>query len=224
MKITRQTIDILRNFSTINSSILVNPGSELKTISTMKNILAKSTVTEDFSQKFAIYDLTEFLLMISAESFEDAEFEFESDRVNVLNGRSVGTYFYADESTVVKPEKTLVLPETEINFEFTRNDLNSIINMAGVLSSPDLVISSDGETISVVVLNKKDPTSNVFELDVGEGNGDEYRMYFKVENLKVLKGTYDVSISSRGISHWVNNDIPLEYWIALEPDSEYGDI
>ncbi len=222
MKITRQTIDILRNFSTINSSILVKPGSELKTVSPMKNILAKSTVTEDFSQKFAIYDLTEFLLMISAESLENAEFEFEDDRVNVLNGRSVGTYFYADESTVVKPEKELVMPETEINFEFTRNDLNSIVNMAGVLSSPDLIVSSDGETISVIVLDKKDPTSNEFRLSVGEGNGDEYRMFFKVENLKVLKGTYDVSISSRGISHWINDDISLEYWIALEPDSEYG--
>ncbi len=222
MKITRQTIDILKNFSTINPSILVKPGSELETISTMKNILAKSTVTEEFSQQFAIYDLIEFLGVITSESFENAEFEFENDRVNVLNGRSSTKYFYADESTVVKPEKTLTMPESEINFELSREDLARIISMTGVLTKPDLSITSDGEIISAVILDKKDATSNDYRLSVGEGNGEVYKMYFKVENLKVLKGTYDISISSRGISHWTNSDIPLEYWIALEPDSEYG--
>jgi len=222
MKITRQTIDILKNFSTINSSILVKPGSELKTISTMKNILAKSTVTEEFSQQFAIYDLIEFLGVVTSESFENAEFEFENDRVNILNGRSSTKYFYADPSTVVKPEKTLTMPESEINFELSREDLVRIISMASVLTKPDLTITSDGEIISAVILDKKDVTSNDYRLSVGEGNGEVYKMYFKVENLKVLKGTYDISISSRGISHWKNSDIPLEYWIALEDDLEYG--
>ena len=222
MKITRQTIDILKNFSTINSSILVKPGSELKTISTMKNILAKSTVTEEFSQQFAIYDLIEFLGVVTSESFENAEFEFENDRVNILNGRSSTKYFYADPSTVVKPEKTLTMPESEINFELSREDLVRIISMASVLTKPDLAITSDGEIISAVILDKKDVTSNDYRLSVGEGNGEVYKMYFKVENLKVLKGTYNISISSRGISHWKNSDIPLEYWIALEDDLEYG--
>ncbi len=222
MQITKQTIDILKNFSTINSSILVKPGSELKTISTMKNILAKSTVTEEFSQQFAIYDLIEFLGVVTSESFENAEFEFENDRVNILNGRSSTKYFYADPSTVVKPEKTLTMPESEINFELSREDLVRIISMASVLTKPDLAITSDGEIISAVILDKKDVTSNDYRLSVGEGNGEVYKMYFKVENLKVLKGTYDISISSRGISHWKNSDIPLEYWIALEDDLEYG--
>jgi len=200
----------------------VKPGSELKTISTMKNILAKSTVTEEFSQQFAIYDLIEFLGVVTSESFENAEFEFENDRVNILNGRSSTKYFYADPSTVVKPEKTLTMPESEINFELSREDLVRIISMASVLTKPDLAITSDGEIISAVILDKKDVTSNDYRLSVGEGNGEVYKMYFKVENLKVLKGTYNISISSRGISHWKNSDIPLEYWIALEDDLEYG--
>lgn len=188
----------------------------------MKNILAKSTVTEEFSQQFAIYDLIEFLGVVTSESFENAEFEFENDRVNILNGRSSTKYFYADPSTVVKPEKTLTMPESEINFELSREDLVRIISMASVLTKPDLAITSDGEIISAVILDKKDVTSNDYRLSVGEGNGEVYKMYFKVENLKVLKGTYNISISSRGISHWKNSDIPLEYWIALEDDLEYG--
>ena len=222
MKITRQTIDILRNFSTINSSILVKPGSELETISPMKNILAKSQVAENWNRQFAIYDLTEFLGLVTSEALENADLEFEEEWVNMLNGTASAKYYYADESTIVKPEKKLVMPDSEIIFKFTKPDMSRAINTAGILTKPDLAITCDGSTISVVVLDKKDVTSNDFKVSVGEGNGDEYTAYFKTENLKVLKGTYDVSISSRGISHWSNQDIPLEYWIALEPDSVYG--
>ena len=222
MKITRQTIDILKNFSDINPSILVKPGSKLETLSAMKNILAESSVTEDFQQQFGIYDLVEFLGLITSESLEDAELEFESEWVNMVNGKSSSKYYYADPSTIIKPEKKLVMPEPEINFKFTQEDLNSTRSMSGILSKPDLAITSDGESISVVVLDKKDPTSNHFKLGVGSGTGNEYTAYFKTENIKVLRGSYDVSISSRGISHWSNVDIPLEYWIALEPDSIYG--
>jgi len=221
MIITRQTIDILRNFSTINSSILVKPGSELETISPMKNILAKSKVSENWDQQFAIYDLVQFLGMVTSEALENAELEFESEWVNMLNGDSSARYFYADESTIVKPEKKLVMPEPEINFELSKAALTRALSASGVLSKPDLAVISDGETISIVILDKKDDTSNTYKLGVGEGNGDEYTAYFKTENLKVLKGSYNVAISSKGISHFSNQDIDLEYWIALEPDSEY---
>ena len=221
MKITRQTIDILKNFSTINSSILVKPGSELETISAMKNILAKSSVAEDFSQQFAIYDLTEFLGLVDTPALENAELEFETKWVNMVNGRSSAKYYYADESTIVKPERKLEMPDPEIRFELSKTDLNSVLTTAGILSKPDLSITSDGKTISMVVLDKTDPTSNDFKIGVGESSGDEYTVYMKTELIKVLVGSYDVSISSKGISHFSNQDIDLEYWIALEPDSEY---
>ena len=222
MKITRQTIDILKNFSDINSSILVQPGSELQTIAAMKNILAKSEVTEDFGTKFAIYDLPEFLNLVTSPVFEGAELVFDSDSVRLQNGRSFSTYFYADETTIIAPTKTLDMPDPEITFDWLKEDLVTVKNMAGIIQKPDLAVVSDGETISICVLDKKDSTSNDFKMTVGEGNGVEYTMYFKIENIKVLRGNYTVEISSRGISHFTNNDIPLEYWIALEPDSVYG--
>ena len=222
MQITRQTIDIMKNFSDINSSILVQPGSELQTIAAMKNILAKSEVTEDFGTKFAIYDLPEFLNLVTSPVFEGAELVFDSDSVRLQNGRSFARYFYADETTIIAPTKTLDMPDPEITFELLKEDLVTTKNMASIIQKPDLAVVSDGETISISVLDKKDSTSNGFKTTVGEGNGVEYTMYFKIENIKVLKGNYTVKISSKGISHFTNNDIPLEYWIALEPDSVYG--
>ena len=222
MKITRQTIDILKNFSSINPSIVVKEGSALETISTMKNILAKSKIVEDFDRQFAIYDLTEFLGLVTSEALVNAELEFEENWVNMVNGKSSSRYYYADESTIIKPEKKLEMPEPEIHFELSKLDLSTALSMSGILSKPDLGIVSDGKTISALILDKKDPTSDFFEIGVGEGNGDEYVMYFKIENLKILKGSYSVGISSRGIGHFSNQDIELEYWIALEPDSEYN--
>tara|TARA_Y100000034_G_C6785531_1_gene351367 strand:- start:75 stop:749 length:675 start_codon:yes stop_codon:yes gene_type:complete len=222
MQITKQTIDILKNFSDINSSILVQPGSELQTIAAMKNILAKSEVTEDFSTKFAIYDLPEFLNLVTSPTFEGAEVIFSEDSVLLQNGRAQSTYFYADESTIITPQKTLDMPEPEISFELSKEDLITVKNVAGILQKADLIVSSDGETISLGVLDKKDSSSNDFKMTVGEGNGVEYIMYFKIENIKVIRGNYTVKISSKGISHFTNNDIPVEYWIALEPDSTYG--
>ena len=221
MQITRQTIDILKNFSEINSSILVEPGSNLQTIAAMKNILAKSEITESFDTRFAIYDLPEFLNLVTSSTFEGADLVFDNDSVKLNNGRAVSKYFYADESTIISPTKKLEMPDPEIVFDLQREDLITAKNMAGILQKPDIAISSDGEVISVVVLDKKDVTSNDFKMTVGEGNGDEYTMYFKGENIKILRGNYAVSISSRGISHFRNTDIPVEYWIALEPDSTY---
>ena len=222
MQITRQTIDILKNFSDINSSILIKPGSELQTIAAMKNILAKSKITEDFQTQFAIYDLPEFLNLVTSSTFEGADLVFEESSVRLNNGRAFSRYFYADESTIISPQKTLEMPDPEITFELFAEDLATAKNMVSILQKPDISISSDGETISIGVIDKKDIASNDFRMTVGEGNGDTYTMYFKNENIKVLKGNYTVSISSQGISHFSNNDIPVEYWIALEADSSYN--
>tara|TARA_Y100000590_G_C15596522_1_gene968275 strand:+ start:558 stop:1232 length:675 start_codon:yes stop_codon:yes gene_type:complete len=223
MQITKQTIDILKNFSEINSSILVKPGSELETISAMKNILAKSEVTEEFSTKFAIYDLPEFLSLITSTTFEGANLVFNDSSVTLKNGNEQSSkYYFADESTIVAPTKKLSMPDPEIVFNLSKEDLGTIKSMANVLHKPDIAVTSDGERISIKVSDKRDDTSNMFNIDTGEGNGDVYTMYFKTENWKLLSGNYTVSISSKGISHFQNNDIPVEYWIALEPDLEHN--
>ena len=223
MQITRNTIEVLKNFSEINSSILVDEGSTIKTISPMKNILATAEVEDSFPQKFAIYDLPEFLNLASSEVFEGADFGFGENSITVTNGGAKSKYFYADESTIVTPTKVLTMPDAEIKFDLTGEDFTTVRNMASVLAKPDLAVKCNGTGIVLSVLDKKDVTTNDFELQVGDGNDIEYQMYFKAENLKLLKGDYEVSISSKGISHFKNKSVDVQYWIALEPDSVYDE-
>jgi len=222
MNLSKQTVDILKNYSTINSSIAVSTGSTLQTMSAMKNILVKSTVEESFKTDFAIYDLTEFLNLSTSETFVGADYTFDEDYVVISKDRATSRYYYADPSTIISPTKDITMPEAEIQFELKHADLSTIRNMSSVLAKPDLVVKGCSSSIVLSVLDKKDPTSNVFNLEVGDGNGDEFEMYFKGENLKLLGGNYTVKISSKAISQFTHNDIDLTYWIALEPDSNYG--
>ena len=225
MKITRATFDILKNFSTINGSILVKEGNSLATISTSKNILAQAEVAETFENEFGIYDLGEFLRVAGDESFIGAEYEFGTDAVVLTKDRAMCRYYYADTSTIVSPpDKTMVMPDADITFDLSLEDFGAVSNMANVLGKPDLALVSNGDgIIKLSVLDKKDPTSNTFDLEVGNGTNSAFEMYFRTENIKVLRGNYTVTISAEGISHFTNNDIQLEYWIALEPDSKFGD-
>ena len=222
MNLSKQTVDILKNYSTINSSIAVGTGSTLQTMSAMKNILVKSSVEENFETSFAIYDLTEFLNLSTSEAFVGADYIFDEDYVVISKDRATSRYYYADPSTIISPTKDITMPEAEIEFELMHEDLSTIRNMSSVLAKPDMVVKGHDNSIVLSVLDKKDPTSNVFNLEVGDGNGDEFEMYFKGENLKLLGGNYTVKISSKAISEFVHNDIDLTYWIALEPDSNYG--
>ena len=222
MQISKQTIDILSNFSSINSSIMVNSGNELQTISAMKNILAKVTVHETWPNDFAIYDLNEFLSLIKSSVFFGAEYEFNQDKVTLAKDKAKSSYFYADPSTVVSPTSDVNMPEIDIKFEFTQDDLNTVKTMASILQKGDLKVTSNGDIISLTVWDKNDPTTNTFTLDVGNGDGSTYDMYFKVENLKLFTGDYDVQVSEKRISHFQNTKLPIEYFIALEPESSYG--
>tara|TARA_Y100000310_G_scaffold330317_1_gene401742 strand:+ start:4483 stop:5169 length:687 start_codon:yes stop_codon:yes gene_type:complete len=223
MKISKQTFDVLKNFSTINSGIVVDPGNKLRTISAQKNIMALANVPEVFESRFAIYDLVQFINLTNSPVFMGGDFTFGDNSLQITNGKAKSTYRYTDENTIIQPTKEVNMPDSEIGFTLKEDDLQTIVSMSGILSKPDLSISSSGDVIRLSVLDQKDPLSNTFDLDVGEGNGDVYNMYYKVENLKILKGDYDVKISSQAISHFKHNDLELEYWIALEPASEYGD-
>ena len=222
MKITKQTIGILQNFSNINKSILVEPGSELKTMSKReRNIVARSGVSEEFTQQFGIYDVKEFLRVLTSPALRGGEIEFGEEYLTLKNGDCESKYVYASEAVLDKPED-VGMSDPEIEFSLDKDKLDFVFGMADILGKPDLAITSDGKTISVVVLNKKDPESSDFSMVVGEGNGDTYTMYLKTENIKVLAGSYDVNITSKGISHFAHQEIDLEYWIATEPDSEFN--
>ena len=220
MKISNDTRNIFKNFSTINSGIRVKSGNKLETISQMKNILAVATVDESFPQDFSIYNLPEFLGATSL--LDDPDFEFGDSSLTVADNNSSLAYFYASEGMVTAPDKMITMPDAEIVIDISSTLLSELQKAASVLGVNDLILSSDGTTIKLEVTDKKNTTSNTFSRIVGEGNGVSYTMNFKIENLKVLDGNYEVSVSSKGISHFNNKDVDLEYFIALEPDSKYN--
>ena len=222
MKINQTTQDILKNFSEINTNILIKPGSELNTISTMKNILAKATINESFDSEFGIYDLNEFLSVVSSLDKPELTLQEKHLTISAEGSRSKVKYFYSDPSVIVSPTKEVNMPESDVTFSLSESNLAQLRKMAAILSSPDLALigTKDGDVI-LKVCDKKNDTSNKFDIVVGENATANYTFYFKVENLKMISGDYDVAVSSKSIAHFTNTKLPIEYWIALEPDSVF---
>ena len=222
MKLNQTTQDILKNFSEINTNILIKPGSELNTISTMKNILAKATITESFDSEFGIYDLNEFLSVVSSLDKPELTLQEKHLTISAEGSRSKVKYFYSDPSVIVSPTKEVNMPESDVTFTLSESNLAQLRKMAAILSSPDLALvgTKDGDVV-LKVCDKKNDTSNKFDIIVGENATANYTFYFKVENLKMISGDYDVAVSSKSIAHFTNTKLPIEYWIALEPDSVF---
>ena len=219
MKLTSNTISILKNFSTINQNLMVKTGNTLSTMSAMKNIVAQAEVTETFPQEFAIYDLNEFLSALSL--FEEPELNFQNQYVTITQegSRKNLKYWFSDPEVVTTPSKAIVMPSTEVTFNLSSDTLSEIQKAAAVIGAPDMALV-DG---SLMVTDKKNDTANAYEtgLDAKETDAD-YKFWFKVENLKLMSGSYDVEVSSKNISHFVNSAVGVEYWIALEPESKYN--
>ena len=222
MKLNQTTQDILKNFSEINTNILIKPGSELNTISTMKNILAKATINDTFDREFGIYDLNEFLSVVSSLDKPELTLQEKHMTISTEGSRSKVKYFYSDPSVIVSPTKEVNMPESDVTFSLSESNLAQLRKMAAILSSPDLALigTKDGDVI-LKVCDKKNDTSNKFDIVVGENATANYTFYFKVENLKMISGDYDVAVSSKSIAHFTNTKLPIEYWIALEPDSVF---
>ena len=219
MNISNETLDILRNFSSINSGITVKSGNELVTVSAMKNIFAKAVVDENFEKDHSIYDLSEYLGAVSL--FDRPNFDFNAEKVTVSEGDNSVTYYYADPQMVISPTKEITMPEPEITFDLDKDVLDSLLKASSVLSLPDMVLSSDGQTVVLTVKDKKNSTSNVFSKTVAQGNGSTFEMFLRMENMKMIPGDYTVFVSSKGIAHFTNRNVAVEYFIALEPDSTY---
>ena len=220
MKINQSTQDILKNFSEINTNILIKPGSELNTISTMKNILAKATINESFDSEFGIYDLNEFLSVVSSLDKPELTLQEKHLTISTEGSRSKVKYFYSDPSVIVSPTKEVNMPESDVTFSLSESNLAQLRKMAAILRSPDLaLVGTKGGDVVLKVCDKKNDPSNKFDIVVGENATANYTFYFKVENLKMISGDYDVAVSSKSIAHFTNTKLPIEYWIALEPDS-----
>ena len=220
MKLNQHTIDTLKNFAGINTNILIKEGDELSTISTMRNIFAKAKVSDSFTNQVGIYDLNEFLSAVSGFSKPELTLKDKYLTISSEGSRSKVKYYYSDPSVIVSPQKEVNMPESDVTFSLTESNYKELLKMAAILKSPDLaLIGTKGGDIVLKVCDKKNDTSNSFDIVVGQGATADYTFYFKVENMKMLDGDYDVSVSSKSISHFKNKKLPIEYWIALEPDS-----
>jgi hypothetical protein len=219
MKISEKTFEALKNFSTINPSLRVKAGNVLSTVSEQKNILAKVTVAEAFPKDFAVYELNQFLGLASL--FEEGEYDFGESAVVISEGKNSSRYTYTDPSMVTAPpDKPLDLPSQEVSFNLEWNDLKKIINAANQLSLPEIVVRGVDSNIKLVATDSKNPTSNEFSQDLGISTESEFDFVFKVENFKFMQQDYQVTISSRGISHFKGQMI--EYWVATESGSKYN--
>jgi len=219
MKLSNETVSVLKNFSTINQNLVIKGGNKIATMSAMKNIVAKAEVLEEFPQEFAIYDLNEFLSAISL--FSKPELEFENDFVMITEeGTSTSLkYWYSDPSVVTTPTKDITMPECEVKFNLSSDTLSTVTKAAAVIGAPDMALESG----SLKVTDKKNATANNYALDLDVASqSDNYKFWFKVENLKLIQGSYDVQVSSKNISHFKNSTGNVEYFIALEPESAYN--
>jgi len=220
MKLSDKTLTLLKNFSSINQSILFKKGSSLKTISVMKNILAEATIEEDLPTDFGIYDLNQFLNGLGLHQNPDLDFE-NRGHVVIREGKSRTKYFFADPQVIVTPpEKEITLPTEDVSFELSTSHLDKLLKAAAIYQLTDLAVVGGDGVVKIVVRDKKNDTSNDFSIVVGETEST-FSFNFKVENIKILPGTYDVVVSRNLLSRFTCRDYDLKYFIALEPDSTF---
>lgn len=226
MKISNDTLEIFKNFATINSGILVKEGSVLSTVSSQKNILVEATIKDVFPVTFGIYDINNFLSVVSLFK-DDADLDFHNNNVVIsgMSGRSKIYYRFASESTiVVAPDKRPTLPSIDISFDLTASDLEWLKKTASVLGSPNISVKSDGSEVNLVTFDDSNDSAHSMSLLLKnvDPQGVEYNMIFKAENLKLLPGNYTVEIYSKGISTFTSKDREIKYWITTEQKSKFG--
>jgi hypothetical protein len=219
MKISDKTFDVLKNFATINSSIMVRAGNVVRAVSEQKNILAKAVVDESFPQQFAIYELNRFLGLASL--FEDADYDFQDKWVQIKEGTNESRFVFIDPTMVTAaPDKDIELPSTEVYFRLMYSDLKKVINAANQLELPEVVVRGKNGHVHLVATDTKNSTPNEFSHDLRMSASADFDFVFKVENFKLMAQDYDVKISKRGLSHFKGDNI--EYWVATETGSNYN--
>lgn len=222
MKVSSQTLSVLKNFSEINENILVKPGNTIRTISTLKNVLAQATVEENFDKEFGIYKLPEFLR--SVELFEKPELNFNGGQYVTINDEKYKQhikYFFADESVLVTPSKTIELPDRYVTFQFTKEKFERLMKGANSLALPDIALKGENGAMTITASDKKNTSSNEYSVELGETD-KTFTVYFRMENFKQIEDDYDVAISQKGIAHFIGRNKQIQYWIATENDSVFN--
>ncbi len=219
MFLSPETVSILKNFSTINQSVLIKPGKRLRSMSVMKNVLSEADIVEEFDRQVAIYDLSQFLNCLSL--IPGGELKLMDDYIKITDGTNSIDYRYADPSVITAPpEKELKLPSEDVCVVLTEDQLDRAKKSAAVLQIPDVSLIGDGEKIYLTVRDKKNSGSNSYSIEVGEAN-TVFQFNLKVENLRMVASDYDVIISSKGMAKFTSHSRSLVYYVATEPDSTY---
>ena len=221
--LSEDTINVLKNFATINPNLVFTPGQKVKTISEAKTIMAQADIVEDMPKEFGVYDLNEFLSVYNLVEQPSLEFEDKSVLINGANNQVV-RYFFSETEILTTPQKDIQMPDAELGFTLTEEILNQIRKAAAVLGHTELSLKGDNGVITASVVDTKDNTSNSFSYELDRDNAcvESFNFIVSIPNLKLLPGDYFVSISSKLISNWTNNNYPIEYFIALEKNSSFG--
>ena len=221
MKVSDRTTTLLKNYANINQSLEFRAGKVLRTVSPLNTILASVEIEEDFPQTFPIYELGRFLGTL--DLFNNPELDFTDNGVSITDDKHEATYRYCGSSSMFQtpPDKDITFPDAEVNFELSQDQFRKTINAANTLGLPEVIVEGNGSDIQLVVSDTGNTSSDIFSTPVGTTD-KTFRMIFKTENLnKIMEGTYNVSLSSKRISHFKREGDSLQYWIALEQNSTF---
>mgnify|MGYP006278920527 CR=1 FL=1 len=226
MKLSKETLTVLKNFAGINDGLMFRPGNVLRTCDAQKQVMAETTITETIPGEFGIFDLNKFLSTLSLNE-DDVDVQIDNGTKSLIlkdaSGRSTTVYRYCDVSNIKNsPDKSVNMPEPDVVFTLSQKDFEHAIRSSGILGTPNIAITSDGSKIHVCAVDPKDTSAHTNRLEVADGNGKVYNMLFKTENLKMIPGTYTVSISFRGIASFKHSSKPIQYWVATELGSTNG--
>ena len=225
MKLSEDTVNVLKNFSSINQSLQFKSGNTLRTLSPLKTIFVEATVTENFPKEFALYDLNKLLAKVSL--YKEAHLSFDDDKLNISTENKKKSDFIkycSPKIIVVPPEKSISIGTPDCSFSLSQEDLDWMKRSAGISSSPNFIFESDGETIRFIATDVKDDSSDQSKIEIGTGDGTKFRVVMKVENFKLMEGSYDVAIAKKGLAQFKHKSIPIVYYIAIEAaNSTFGE-
>lgn len=223
MELTEKTLSVLKNYATINPNIVIEEGNKVKTVSESKTVLSSASLDVEFPKSFGIYDLGEFLSVLGLVDKPRVVFEDNNLVISDSSGRSKIKYFYSDPDILTRPTKDIIMPESEVKFKLDRETFSRIKRASSVLGHGTMTVTHDGTAMVLSVIDNEDKTSNAFSIEIdGDVEEKNFNFDFNISNLKMIDGDYEVSISSKLISHFVNKETGIEYWCALEKTSKYG--
>lgn len=221
MKVSKKTVEVLKAFATINTNLVIRPGKKITTITPSKSVYAEATVEDEFKKQLCIYNLNEFLAVLSA--FSDPELDIADKHVTITDGNNKVKYIFADEALLtLPPAKQIKLPSTDVSFKLTSLVLAQVLKVAQILAVEDLAFIGNGKKVVARVFDAKNPSGNSLDVDLDFATKQEFNIQFKIENMKLVPADYDVEISKAKLAKFDNN-AGIVTFVAVEATSTFED-